>query len=437
MKLKILVASLLFFLSAGYVNAQSLYFPPVTGTSWDTISPVSLGWCPDKIDTLNQYLQDKNTKSFIVLKDGKIVIESYFGTFTQDSIWYWASAGKSLTAFLAGVAQEQGLFNINDTVANYLGPGWTSCAPADEQKITIRNQLSMTTGFNDSVPDPDCTDDTCLVCVAPAGSRWAYHNAPYHLVHDVLETSSGTSLNLYTFGTLGIQTGITGAWIDHIFYSKTRAMARFGLLTLAHGIWNNDTILHDQNYYQQMINSSQSINPSYGYLWWLNGKGSFMVPQSQFLFPGDLVPNAPADMFAALGKNDQKIYIVPSQNLVVVRMGDNSGNFPFLAISSFDNELWAKLNDVFCGTLSIGETENDNDINFYPNPSDGNFSIAGINPEIETIIVLVDQLGRRVFSSRIGNESISAPQLNSGIYSAFIEEGNYLKPIRNKVVIVK
>jgi CubicO group peptidase (beta-lactamase class C family) len=48
-------------------------------------------------------------------------------------------------------------------------------------------------------------------------------------------------------------------------------------------------------------------------------------------------------LYAALGKNDQKIYVVPSKKLVIIRMGNSAGN-PSLASSNFDNELWAKLN---------------------------------------------------------------------------------------------
>lgn len=88
---------LLFAGMIGCISAQSLYFPPLNGNSWDTVSPVSLGWCPDKINVLYDYLEDKNSKAFMVLKDGKIAIEKYFGTFTRDSLWYWASAGKTLT----------------------------------------------------------------------------------------------------------------------------------------------------------------------------------------------------------------------------------------------------------------------------------------------------------------------------------------------------
>ncbi|MFT4153566.1 hypothetical protein [Parafilimonas sp.] len=70
-----------------------------------------------------------------------------------------------------------------------------------------------------------------------------------------------------------------------------------------------------------------------------------MVPGSQLVLPGPLIPNAPADMYAALGKNDQKIYVVPSQQLVVIRMGERAGGFP-AALSGFDNELWGKLKTV-------------------------------------------------------------------------------------------
>ena len=128
---------------------QSLYFPPNSGNTWDTISPQSLGWCQPKIDSLYDFLELQNTKAFIVLKDGKIVLEQYFGTHTQNDPWYWASAGKTLTAFMTGIAQQEGFLSIDDTTSQYLGTGWTSCTQAQEEKITIRDQLSMTSGLND------------------------------------------------------------------------------------------------------------------------------------------------------------------------------------------------------------------------------------------------------------------------------------------------
>ena len=113
-------------------------------------------------------------------------------------------------------------------------------------------------------------------------------------------------------------------------------MARFGLLALNHGVWASDSILKNRAYWNAMINTSQTYNEAYGYLWWLNGKSSFMTPGFQFAFPGTLMSNAPNDMYCALGKNDQKIYVVPSANMVVVRQGNTAGGFN-LAASAFDN----------------------------------------------------------------------------------------------------
>ena len=104
-----------------------------------------------------------------------------------------------------------------------------------------------------------------------------------------------------------------------------------------------------------MTNTSQAYNPAYGYLWWLNGKDYFLAPGLQFAFQGNLIPNAPPDMISALGKNDQKIYVVPSQRMVVIRTGESSYGVP-LAISPFDDLLWGKIDSLSykCNYTFIG-----------------------------------------------------------------------------------
>jgi CubicO group peptidase (beta-lactamase class C family) len=116
------------------------------------------------------------------------------------------------------------------------------------------------------------------------------------------------------------------------------------LLIYAKGKWGNTQIV-SETFLNEATNTSQNINEAYGYLWWLNGKSSFHLPQSQLQFNGELIPNAPPDMYAALGKNDQKIYVVPSKKLVVIRMGDAADGENF-ALSTFDNDLWGKINAV-------------------------------------------------------------------------------------------
>jgi CubicO group peptidase (beta-lactamase class C family) len=358
-----------FLLKNASITAQTLYFPPTTGTTWETVTPQSLNWCADRVDSLTTFLGSRDTKAFIVLKNGRIVLEKYYGTFTQDSAWYWASAGKTMTAFLAGIAQQDGLFNINDSTSKYLGVGWTSLPSAKERLITVRNNLTMTTGLDDGVSDADCTLPSCFVYKADAGTRWAYHNAAYYMVQTVIEKTSGLTMNQYTTQKLYVKTGITGLWANNILFSKPRSMARFGLLLLNKGKWNQDVILSDTAYFRAMTNTSQNLNKSYGYLTWLNGKGSFMLPTSQFVSPTNLVPSAPSDMYCALGKNDQKIYVVPSQNLVVIRMGDKAGTTSLNALSNFDNEVWQRINALNCTGVATSEPFDNQQFSVYPNPA--------------------------------------------------------------------
>ncbi len=327
----------------------TLYFPPLTGTDWQTTTPASLGWNTTQLNDLYTYLQSKNTKAFIILKGGKIVAERYFGTFTADSNWYWASAGKTMTAMLVGIAQQEALLNINNRTSQYLGNGWTSMPTAKEQLITVRHQLTMTTGLENNVPDDDCTLPSCLQYKADAGTRWFYHNAPYTLLEKVVENATGKTYNTYFQEKIRNRIGMNGLWIkngyNNVYYSNPRSMARFGLLLLNKGKWDQTAILSDTTYFNALVNSSQTLNLSYGYLTWLNGKATHMLPATSLVFNGMFAPNAPADLYAALGKNDQKIYVVPSQQLVVIRMGDSAGNVQ-LAVSSFDNELWGRLKSV-------------------------------------------------------------------------------------------
>ncbi len=415
-------------------TAQDLYFPPLVGSNWATVEPASLGWCPDALDSLYTLLDERGTKGFIILKDGRIAVERYFGTFTRDSVWYWASAGKSLTATLVGIAQEEGLLSIADPTQQYLGNGWTSLTPEQEAAITIRHQLTMTTGLNDGLGDVDCTTPDCLTYLAAPGTRWAYHNAPYTLLDPVLEAASGQTLNQFYNTRVGSKIGAFGLYVpigfNRVFFSRTRDMARFGLLILANGRWNNTTVLGDMDYLTAMHTPSQTLNNSYGYLWWLNGQPSYMLPRVQFQFPGPLVPAAPADMFAALGKDDQKVYVVPSQGLVVVRLGLDAGESP-LASSSFDGLLWQRISALPCvsSTTSAPATI---DVRVGPNPTSGWLTLETTAPF--DFWQLLDVQGRTLLHQPAHIRQMNTAGLKPGTYLLRINRDGQTIAIRKVVV---
>ncbi len=330
------------------IPTESMYFPPIGSSVWETKSISDLKWNQSAVQPLKDYLALKNTKSFMILVNGRIVMEEYFNSHTQTSPWYWASAGKTLTASVSGIAQQEGLININNKVSTYLGTGWTSAPLAKENLITCKHLLSMTSGLDDSLGDD--VSPANLQYVADAGTRWAYHNV-YVKMQDVISEASGQTWSAYFNAKLRDKIGMTGVWIANaglsVYWSDTRSMARFGLLGLNKGKWNTQQIIPN-TYFSEATTTSQNINLAYGYLWWLNGKSSFHLPQSQLQFNGSLIPSGPTDMYMALGKNDQKIYVIPSKKMVVIRMGEVSDPAnPTLALSGFDNELWQKINALY------------------------------------------------------------------------------------------
>ena len=337
-------------------TTTNLYFPDINSTQWERTPPEQLNWQTSAIEDLYDFLEQNNPRAIVVLKDGKIVLENYLSTtiqntapFDQNSLWYWASAGKTLTSFLVGIAQVNQLLSIEDSSATYLGNGWTSLTQKQEELIKIKNQLTMTTGLEYEVDDLNCTTSKCLTYKSAPGTNLFYHNATYTLLKDVIENASKTTYNDFTNQKLKIKIGMGGSWIqsnyNNVYWSTARDMARFGLLILNEGVWDNQVVLSDTNYFSNMVNTSQLINESYGYLWWLNGKNSLIPPGVTVPLNTSLAPNAPQDLIAGMGKNGQYLDVIPSQNLVIIRMGEAPDSDDLVTID-FHNQMWSRLNEV-------------------------------------------------------------------------------------------
>jgi CubicO group peptidase (beta-lactamase class C family) len=201
-------------------------------------------------------------------------------------------------------------------------------------------------------------------------------------------------------------------------------MARFGLLILNNGNWNGNQILTDTAYFNQMTTTSQTLNKSYGYLWWLNGKQNFMLPSSQIVFPGSLIPNAPSDMISAIGRGGQFLNVIPSQNMVWVRMGEEPANslVPFL----LNDDIWEYVNDLLCATTGIDNQDNQNSfVQLFPNPGNEILNLKS-DKQISEVEVFNMQ-GQIVKSLNTQNKEVSViiSELQNGLYfvKAILENG--------------
>lgn len=157
-------------------------------------------------------------------------------------------------------------------------------------------------------------------------------------------------------------------------------MARFGLLMLNEGVWDGTPVLRDAAYFQAMTNTSQELNKSYGYLWWLNGKASYRLPSLQLDIPGPIMPAAPEETFAAIGKDGQLINVVPGQGLVMIRMGATPGDGSLVS-SDYNNSIWEKINDLTCTTAATSPVA-EPELRVFPNPANSEVrltSTAGLS----------------------------------------------------------
>ncbi len=333
--------------------ADDLYFPTDT---WETVEPKRVGWDEQKLSQAVDFAMSRKSSGVLILHRGRILAEKYqelpdapanyrrmlkgknkAGRAIEDV----ASVQKSVVSFLVGTAQEKQLLKISDPVSTHLKPGWSKATPEQESAITVEHLISMSSGLSSR-----------LKYVAPPGRRWRYNTTAYSRSLTVVAAASGMSENELTSQWLTDRIGMKDSrWVRRLlasvstvdanrfgFATTNRDLARFGLLIMADGKWQDETILKDQAYLAASLKSSQTMNPSYGYLWWLNGQK--FAQRGSRRVDGSLIPTAPADLKAAFGALGRKCYVVPSLGLVVTRLGDTP-DVP--GKPNFDRQFWRLL----------------------------------------------------------------------------------------------
>lgn len=355
--LSIVLLLLSLLLGAQIVLAAQAHYFPESDADWESVEPASVGWDADKLSDALNIAGERKSSGVVILQGGRILAERYWDN-PDDSSRYrnmltgrdlrgWAiedvaSAQKSVVALLTGIAQERGYLQLDDAVSQYLGPAWSQLPTEREVLVTIRHLLSMSSGL--------ATD---FSFAAEPGVLWLYNTPVYHSLMRVLVAATGLDRQTLTQTWLGEPLGLTHtSWTDRPWANSdiavglsttARELARLGLMIMADGEWAGEKVIRDSAYLAAMLNSSQQLNPSYGYLWWLNGQEFYRATTSTARrIEGQLIPEAPEDLVAMQGALDRKLYIVPSLNLVVARLGSNG----VAGGRSFNSAFWEALMDA-------------------------------------------------------------------------------------------
>ena len=308
-------------------------------TTTPTTAPVStvaqeLPWSGADFAALDRFLEQNNTSAFRIVEGAEVVYEWYLDddTFARDI----ASAQKSVLSLLVGRAIGDGALTLDTRIDDVLGTTWTS--HGDTTEINVAHLLTMTSGL----------DDRFEVIAAP-GVEWRYSGA-FAALFDVLTSVTGRDLDELADEWLFTPAGAATAE----FYQRPRSeFAPIGLSARASDLTAIGQMVLDAtqpglpaDWLDDSFAAGSPMNESYGYLWWLNGRDSFVLPGvGRQARPGPLIPSAPADMVAALGRGDQKMYVARDLDLVVARLGESAGGVR-ASRSGFDEALWAQLVDL-------------------------------------------------------------------------------------------
>jgi len=292
----------------------------------------------------------------VILRGGRIVAEKYWNGWTRETAQPIFSSSKSVAAMLVGMAiEERKIKSVTQTASDFVAV-WKG---TPKEAITIRHMLTMTSGIRVGpaaiASDVDAFEQTAALPLEhPPGEAWAYNTPVYRMLIRVLEIATGESIDAFTVRKLSGPLGMNRSTWDCApapkgqtnctwYRSNLRDMSKFGLLILRNGTWEGRSLI-SESYVREATRTSQNLNESYGYLWWLNGKASYRLPAAASgVQKGMLWPDCPPDAFGALGAQDKKIYVVPSLDLVVARHGGAAGVGAEGGRMSFNNELLGRV----------------------------------------------------------------------------------------------
>ena len=333
----------------GSGSGTTLAAPEVVypGATWAKARPASLGFDQAKLGTIARRAEEAGSNCLLVARKGKIVGEWYWNGRTAAASQEVFSATKSYGSTLVGIAQAEGKLDIDDKASQYIA-AWRGTPSAD---VTIRQILSNDSGRELSAAVdygqlPFSADMDRLAIglrqEAEPGTTWGYNNSAIQTLDAVLTQATGESPARYAqaklLGPIGMahsemttdRAGNTKVFMG--LHSTCEDMARFGHLFLRDGRWDGRQVVPADWVAAATGRPSQRLNDAYGYLWWLNRKGTVVGPQQATTGRDgggrpdtQVAPGAPEDMYFALGLGNQIIAVDPGSETVVVRLGGIRG----------------------------------------------------------------------------------------------------------------
>jgi len=277
----------------------------------------------------------RRTRAVVVLYKGQVVAEGYAHGFTKDTPLLGWSMTKSVVNALVGVLVREGNFSLDDSVPI---PEWRG-ADDPRRNVTWNQLLQMSSGlrFDEDYSNP-LSDTPYMLLGAPdaaayaaakpletePGARWSYSSGSTNIIAYAIRQTVGDANypefpRRALFDRLGMksalmETDAAGNFVGSSFmYATARDWARFGLLYLYDGVWAGQRVLPEGWVAYTRSPALRAPDQKYGAHFWLQ------IPEEYRC--GSDARALPEDAFHAIGHEGQFITIIPSRELVLVRLG--------------------------------------------------------------------------------------------------------------------
>jgi CubicO group peptidase (beta-lactamase class C family) len=327
----------------------------IEADEWPTSLPKEAGLNATLLCSVDGMLDkalERNVHSVVVIRDGKLVYESY--RTGEDYKWgTWLgrityapqmqhdlrSASKSIVSLLVGIAIDRKLItSVDEPVFSYF-PEYAALGTPEKNNIQLRHLLTMTSGlaWDEKRPysDPENSEIRMIyspdpyrfvleqLLVRKPGEEWNYSGGSTELLAGIVQRTAGKLLSDFANEALFEPLGITQfEWIKMPSNGETAAasglrlrprdMAKIGQLVLDHGTWRGKRIVSERWIQESTEARIEAVPPlRYGYHWWNDEQK---------------IGNRQISWITAMGLGGQRIYIVPAYGLVVVITAGLYGN---------------------------------------------------------------------------------------------------------------
>jgi CubicO group peptidase (beta-lactamase class C family) len=306
------------------INTDTLAWPMGNKIATNTNSDTALNTIANQL--INKQKYGGNVFAFIIANKNDLIIERYSPHIQKDTRLISWSMAKSFTNALVGIMVKENKINI--------------CKPTDlaqwqndnRKNITINDLMHMQSGLQWNEEYGNRSDVTLMLNCQKnfaeyaidqplkyqAGTHWYYSSGTTNIVNFLLRKKFANNQEYFEYSNnqlfkkIGIQNAIfevdaTGTQVGSSYiYATARDYARFGLLYLQNGKFNGQQIL-PENWVSYTTTPASDSKNSYGAFFWLNKNHYY--------------PAAPEDMYSCNGHDGQRIFIIPSKEMVIVVLG--------------------------------------------------------------------------------------------------------------------